>query len=413
MQSKLRLAIWTAAGILLIVSVYLGATLHYERQAAEEIAHFVADSRFIKEMQYEELHVGLFRREITLRKIRVQTTYLSSPALIASITLQLDRNDDVQQRGAMRCSGIQLSLDRQWVAAVDPLLKDLGFDEIESELELHFQVDRSQKTCRFDPIHLSVKDAFQMSMEVGLDGLLPEDIPRVLQNPFLLLKDFQNAALQGLRIVYDEFSLFSRLTDAISRKRGISRNDQIAAWGQEIERQIAMSQTNVSKAMWQAAGEFIRNPKRIGIRLQPTTPVLFRDLVLQSMMKGPEAVLDQLGVQLITSSSSGRFRGGPYASDVDDRGSDRDDLFGVLQAGDDVEHVRGFTDAFLFQQSVMVEAGAAHQQADTLFDEFLKPRQSLRSLDGQFYPGIQANDSPECRTHFRKGVDEIEHQFPA
>lgn len=140
-----------------------------------------------------------------------------------------------------------------------------------------------------------------MTIDIGLDGLLPEDIPRILQNPFLLLKDFQNAALQGLRIVYDEASLFSRIVDAISRKQGISRNDQIAAWGQEIERQIAMSHTDVSKAMWQAAGEFLRNPKRIGIRLQPTAPVLFRDLVLQSMMKGPEAVLDQLGIQPITS----------------------------------------------------------------------------------------------------------------
>lgn len=301
MQSKLRVAIWTAAGILLIVSVYLGATLYYERQAAEEIARFVADSRFIKEMQYDELHVALFRREIHLRKVHVQTTYLSSPARIDSITLQLNRSDAIQQSGGIRCSGIQFPLDRQWVAAIDPLLKDLGFAEIESELELQFQIDRSQKTCRFDPIHLSVKGAFQMTMGVGLDGMLPEDIPRVLQNPFLLLKDVQNAALRRLHIVYDEASLFSRIADAVSRKRGISRNDQMAAWGQEIERQIAISQTDVSKAMWRAAGDFIRNPKRIGIRLEPTTPVLFRDLVLQTMMKGPEAVLDQLGIQVIPS----------------------------------------------------------------------------------------------------------------
>ncbi|MEW6259942.1 MAG: hypothetical protein AB1547_08540 [Thermodesulfobacteriota bacterium] len=301
MQSKLRMAIWTAAGILLTVSAYLGATLYFERQAAEEISRFVADSRLIKEMQYDEMRVGLFRREIVLRKVRVQTAYVSSPARIDSIAIRLDQNDAEHQRGRIQCNGIQLPLDRQWIAAIDPMMKDLGFAEIEAGLDLSFQIDRSLKTSRFEPIHFSVKDAFQMTIDVGLEGVLPEDIPRIVQNPFLLLKDSQNAALQQLGVVYNENSLFSRIAAATARKRGISSMDQIVAWEREIERQIALTHSDVSKAMWRAVGDFIRNPKRIGIRMTPPSPVLFRDLVLQAMMKGPEAVLDQLGIQLITS----------------------------------------------------------------------------------------------------------------
>ncbi len=301
MPSKLRIAIWTAAGIVLAVSLYLGATLYFERQATEEITRFVADSRLIQEMQYDEMHVDLFRREIGLGNVRVQTAYISSPVRIASIAIRIDQNDADRQKGQIRCNSIQLPLDRQWIAAIDPILKDLGYAEIQADLDIRYQIDRSLKTCRFEAIHLSVKDAFQMTIDVGLDGVFPEEIPRIIQNPFLLLKDSQNAALQQLRIVYDDASLFSRVAEATARKRGISGKDQIASWAQEIDRQISLSQAEVSKAIWQAAGDFLRNPQRIGIRMQPSSPVLFRDMVLLSMMKGPEAVLQQLGIQLISS----------------------------------------------------------------------------------------------------------------
>lgn len=294
MNDKLKTAVIGAILIVGVVAGYLGARLYVERRITEELAQAVKESRVIRELHYREMEFGLFRQEVVLKDALLKTAWADIPIRVDSLGMRMDRRPGNRENGVLVAEGIHIGMDERLAAAIDPIIRDMGYSQIDAMLEMHYGIDRVDRTIRVQPMHLGVSNAGKISLDIGLDGLLPEDIPRVIQNPFLLLKDAQNAALHHLVFSYEDDSLFLRMIDALSRAKKIPREETVREMVSDLEETIAGAKTAESRQAWQAVLDFVRNPGKIEIRLNPSAPALIRDIVLTGMMKGPEAVLDQL-----------------------------------------------------------------------------------------------------------------------
>ena len=294
MNYKLKATVAGAILIVVVVAGYLGARLTIENRITEELAQAVKESRVIRELHYREMEFGLFRQEVVLKDVVLMTAWADVPIRVDSLGMRTDRRPGNRENGVIEATGIHIGMDERLAAAIDPMIRDMGYSQIDAILEMHYGIDRVEKTIRVQPMHISVSNAGRFSLDIGLDGLLPEDIPRVIQNPFLLLKDAQNAALQHLAFSYEDASLFLRMIDALSKVKKVSREETLRGIVIDLEDTITQAKTAESRQAWQAVLDFVKSPGKIEMQLNPSAPVLIRDIVLTGMMKGPEAVLDQL-----------------------------------------------------------------------------------------------------------------------
>lgn len=294
MKFKLKAAVVGAVLIVVVVAGYLGARLYIEKRIIEELAQAVKESRVIRELHYREIEFGLFRQEVVLKDVVLKTAWADTPIRVDSLGIRSERKAGNLENGVIVAAGIHVGMDERLATAIDPVIRELGYSQIDAMLEMKYGIDRVEKTIRVQPMHLSISNAGKFSLDIGLVGLLPEDIPRVIQNPFLLLKDAQNAALHHLAFSYEDASLFLRLIDALSKVKKVSREETVRDMVSDLEETISQAKTAESRQAWQAVLDFVRNPGKIEIQLNPSAPALIRDIVLTVMIKGPEAVLDQL-----------------------------------------------------------------------------------------------------------------------
>jgi len=219
---------------------------------------------------YEDASVDIFGGDIHVDGIKIKNG--NKDIVVNEVIIHsYDKDNEVPQYMNFEVDGIQIGKD---VLATSPQLakmaQDLGYEELEANLAMNYNVDKEKKVLELKELSFSVNDAGELDLKADIHG-----ITDVRQLVILAMRP-SAVKLGNASLTYEDDSLVNRMIKADAKKSGITAAEAkqkiLADLQKDIQNYTAKKDTEKVKILKEIY-TFIEDPESLEISLKPTKPV--------------------------------------------------------------------------------------------------------------------------------------------
>jgi len=176
-------------------------------------------------------------------------------------------------------------------------LKAIGYEKLVLSLVGQGNLDETTGTLALEEFSITGEDAGTLTLEGTLGGFTPDVIAELGQTE--PSQDVVNAlTVQDLTLTFEDASLAKRILDFQAAQMGITGAEFAGQIADALPLMLTALQNPAFQAkVAEAAGAFLRDPKNISIRVAPTAPVPFSELIAVSST-APQTLPERLNVEV-------------------------------------------------------------------------------------------------------------------
>jgi hypothetical protein len=293
-----RKRIGIMAGFLLILGAggYLGLKLYIEKDARGRIQQWANQAAGITCLSYQSLDVGIFSKTIRVGQVSLQIKDTDSPVSIDKLVLySFDSNNEIPSFMHVGIQGIHISRSNSFMAEVAPVLAQLGYADIEADVEYAYRYDPIKKDLEIQRICIHVSGMGQMEVSARLNNLDLAVVKSVPNNPLTLIALVPAVAISGITLNYTDHSIVRRLIQMGARQSGQNEDQFISGIITQLSQEIQKQKLPAARDRLLAVQNFIKNPGVIEVAISPLQPVPLMRFI---MMDNAEQIVDLLNISI-------------------------------------------------------------------------------------------------------------------
>jgi hypothetical protein len=295
-MTRKRIAI--LAGILLVLSAsaYLGLKYYIENEARSSIQHWANQTAGISGLSYQSLEVGLFSKTVQISQVSLQIKDTDSPVSIDELILYaFDSKNETPSFMHVGIQGIHISRSNSFMKGVAPVLAQLGYSDIEADVEYAYRYDPIKKDLEIQKILIRVSDMGKLEVTVRLNNLDLAVVKSIPNNPITLIAMFPAVAISGITMNYQDNSLTRRFVQLGARQTGQGEDQFVSGIINQLSLAIQKQKQPAARDGLQTVQNFIKNPGVIEVAISPPQPVPLMRFV---MMENTEQLVDLLNISI-------------------------------------------------------------------------------------------------------------------
>jgi hypothetical protein len=267
-----------SAGIVVVLllagAVYFGLDRAAESSAAERIQQFVDASPLVKEVRYQTLDVGLVGSQARMENVTVKMAQSEDVLNIQSISISdIAVQDDLPTRLNLTATGIAVPEDAKAMRELAPVLNDLGYGQIATNLRFQYDYDPAARRLTVDKFMVEAADAGQFTAHIQLENIDLKSIPQQPENALSMMPLLTGITLKAASMTYTDHSLLDRIIVRQAQQEGITPDAFKNLLSQQLEMHTGQLQDPSTLAIVKSLQNFIRNPKKITVSIAPAAAV--------------------------------------------------------------------------------------------------------------------------------------------
>lgn len=293
-----RKRIGILAGILLILSAggYLGLKLYIEKEAVGRIQQWANQSAGISSLSYHSMDVGFFSKTVQVSRVSLQIKDTDSPVAIDKLMLySFDSKNQIPSFMHVGIQGIHISRSNSFMKGVAPVLAQLGYADIEADLEYAYRYDPIKKDLEIQQVRIHVSDMGQLEVTARLNNLDLAVVKSAPNNPLTLIALAPAVAISGITLNYTDHSIVRRCIQMGARQSGQTEDQFVSFIINQLSQEIQKQKLPAARDKLLAVQNFIKNPGVIEVTISPLQPVPLMRFV---MMGNTEQIVDLLNISI-------------------------------------------------------------------------------------------------------------------
>ncbi len=286
------------AGVLLILaaSASLGLKLYIENDARSRIQQWANQTGRISALSYQSLDVGFFSKTVQVRQVSLQIKDTDSPVAVDRLVLHsFDIKNEIPAFMHVEIQGIRISRSNSFMKGVAPVLSQLGYTDIEADVEYAYRYDSTKKDLEIQNVHIRASGMGQLDASARLNNLDLAVVKSVPSNPIALIALIPGVAISNITLKYQDYSFIRRLIGMGARQSGQSEAQFASDIIQQLNQEIQIQNLPSARDRILAIQNFIKNPGIIEVAISPLEPVALMRFV---MMENIEQIVDLLNVSI-------------------------------------------------------------------------------------------------------------------
>jgi hypothetical protein len=286
------------AGVLLILSAsaYLGLKYYIENEARSRIQQWANQTGRISGLSYQSLEVGVFSKTAQVSQVSLQIKDTDSPVSVDKLMLYaFDSKNDIPSFMHVGIQGIHISRSNSFMQGLAPVLAQLGYADVEADLEYAYRYDPIKKDLEIQKIRVRVSDMGQLEVTARLSNLDLAVVKSVPRNSLTLIAMLPAVAISGITLTYQDNSLTRKLVQLGARQSGQGEEQFVSGIIDQLNLEIQKHKLPAARDRLQTVQNFIKNPGVIEVAISPLQPVLLMRFV---MMENTEQLADLLNISM-------------------------------------------------------------------------------------------------------------------
>jgi hypothetical protein len=295
-MTRKHIAIMAGALLVLSASAYLGLKYYIEKDARIRIQAWANQTAGISSLSYQSLEVGLFSKTVQVSQVSLQIKDKDSPVSIDKLILySFDIKNEIPSFMHVGIQGIHISRSNSLMQGVAPILAQLGYSDIDADLEYAYRYDPVNKDLEIQQVRIRVSDMGQIEVTARLKNLDLAVVKSVPNNPLTLIAMLPAVAISGIALNYQDDSMTRRLVQLGARQSGQSEDQFVSGIINQLSLEIQNQKVPSARDRLQAVQNFLKNPGVIDVAISPLQPVPLMRFV---MMKNTEQLVDLLNISI-------------------------------------------------------------------------------------------------------------------
>lgn len=178
---------------------------------------------------------------------------------------------------------------------VAPVLNQLGYVDIEADVEYAYRYDPIKKDLEVQQIRVHASDMGQLEVAARLNNLDLAVFKSVPNNPLSLIALVPAVAISQIALNYQDLSFIRRLIQLGARQSGQSEAQFVSDIIQRLNQEIQHQERPAARDRLLAVQNFIKNPGIIDVAISPLEPVPLMRFV---MGENIEQIVDLLNISI-------------------------------------------------------------------------------------------------------------------
>ena len=295
-MTRKHIAIMAGVLLALSASAYLGLKFYIENDAKSRIQQWAIQTGRISGLSYQSLEMGLFSKTVQFSQVSLQIKDTDSPVAIDKLMLySFDSKNEIPTFMHVGIQGIHISRSNSFMKGVAPVLSQLGYADIEADVEYAYRYDPIKKDLEIQQVRIRVSDMGQLEATARLNNLDLAVVKSVPNNPLVLIAMLPAVAISGIALNYQDDSMTRRLVQLGARQSGQSEDQFVSGIINQLDLEIQKQKLPAARDGLQAVQNFIKNPGVIEVTISPLQPVPLMRFV---MMENAEQLVDMLNISL-------------------------------------------------------------------------------------------------------------------
>lgn len=286
-----------AGGLLILgAGAYLGLKFYIENDAGSRIQQWANQTERISSLSYQSLDVGLFSKTVQVGQVSLQLKDSDSPVAIDRLVLHaFDSKNEIPSFMHVEIQGIHISPSNSFMKGAAPVLKQLGYANIEANAEYAYRYDPIKKDLEIQQIRIHVTNMGRLYVAARLDNVDLADVKSVPSNPLTMIALVSAVQLSKINMNYQDDSFVRRLIQLGARQSGQSEAQFVSGIIQRLNREIQNQEQPAARDRFLAVQDFIKNPGSIDVAISPLEPVSLMHFV---MADNVEQIIDLLNISV-------------------------------------------------------------------------------------------------------------------
>ncbi|QAR33926.1 hypothetical protein EP073_11075 [Geovibrio thiophilus] len=306
-----------AAAVVLLIILYIGASVFLKQKVVEEINEFASSAGFSEKIRYEALSVNPVTMSGTLKQVSLEDAGLDFKAdqlnfnvltrkskikdLIIANGEQIIKVDEIDikkyklEDGIPKTTVIDVTALRFPVDS--PEIKSrIGADELVIDIQLATDADFKNKIYQYSKLNFMFRDLVDVKMNLTFSGVdiksyakFDTGSPDTLQNdPEFAQKvqeDLANLKLNSMTINLRDRGATDKLILSAEEGDNSTLEERRQKYAAELDRDIAETESPFERQLAEEMKKFILEGKKEAvITMMPKEPVSVQQIMLSSMM---------------------------------------------------------------------------------------------------------------------------------
>jgi hypothetical protein len=286
------------AGALLILGAgtYLGLTYYIENDARSRIHQWANQTDMISALSYQSLDVGFISKTVQVNQVSLKIKDTDSPVDVDRLVLHsFDIKSEIPSFMHVEIQGIHINRSNSFMRRVAPVLNQLGYVDIEADVEYAYRYDPIKKDLEVQQIRVHAWDMGQLEVAARLNNLDLAVFKSVPNNPLSLIALVPAVAISQIALNYQDLSFIRRLIQLGARQSGQSEAQFVSDIIQRLNQEIQHQERPAARDRLLAVQNFIKNPGIIDVAISPLEPVPLMRFV---MGENIEQIVDLLNISI-------------------------------------------------------------------------------------------------------------------
>lgn len=285
-------------GALLILGAgtYLGLTYYIENDARSRIRQWANQTDMISALSYQSMDVGFFSKTVQVNHVSLKIKDTDSPVDVDRLVLHsFDIKSEIPSFMHVEIQGIHINRSNSFMGRVAPVLNQLGYVDIEADVEYAYRYDPIKKDLEVQQIRVHASDMGQLEVAARLNNLDLAVFKSVPNNPLSLIALVPAVAISQIALNYQDLSFIRRLIQLGARQSGQSEAQFVSDIIQRLNQEIQHQERPAARDRLLAVQNFIKNPGIIDVAISPLEPVPLMRFV---MGENIEQIVDLLNISI-------------------------------------------------------------------------------------------------------------------
>jgi hypothetical protein len=240
---------------------------------------------------------GVFSKTVQVSQVSIQIKDADTPVAIDRLVLHsFDVDHEIPSAMHVEMQGIHISRSNSIMKGIAPFLAQLGYADIEANLEYAYRYDPIKKDLEIQQVRIRVPDMGQLEVTAQLNNLDLAVVKSVPNNPLTLIALLPAVSISGITLNYQDYSMTRRFVQLGARQSGQSEEQFVSGIIHQLSLEIQKQKQPAAKDRLLAIQNFINNPGVINVAISPLQPVPLMRFV---MIENIDQLIDMLNISII------------------------------------------------------------------------------------------------------------------
>lgn len=206
-------------------------------------------------------------------------------------------DDNIPQSISIKIEGMEIKAEEIDDPDARAAITDLGYEMLNLDVALDWQWDSASSGSEIGPIKVTVANAGGYELTTSLGGITRELLTAKDSEEAMELA--QQITLKSLLLQYTDDSATGRALALAARKIGVSEEDVVALWLNQVRQGLAEAEMpeSFNEMVMTAMQKFLADPKNLSISINPPQPIPAAQ-IMGSVMFGPAALIPLLNIKV-------------------------------------------------------------------------------------------------------------------